>query len=359
MSLRIVIAAVTVPGTRGGAEILVDLLLRELKQRGHKAELLTLDFVDQRKEVLIEAIRDWRKIELTLNDADLVITTKFPSYFIQHPCKVLWLIHQHRQMYELIGTRFSDFRADEQSEALRRTVVRLEREALGQCRLRAGISSNVTSRLSRYLGLDSVSLPPPLPLGERYRRGCKGDYLLSVGRLCSIKRVDLMLKSMPMIHNTVRLKIAGVADEANYEEFLRNEVEKHHLGHRVDFLGRVSDEELLTLYADSLGVFYGPFDEDYGFVTLEALKSGKPVLTCTDSGGVLSFVEHERNGLVAEPTFDGVSKQANRLIEDEQLYSRLADRAGEGLVTATWDQIISTLLSPCSGKGSSAPESYA
>lgn len=341
--MKILIASVQVPFTRGGAELLVDSLQKELRVRGHQTDIISIPFIDQRKEVILEAIRAWQNIHLSEDDADLVITTKFPSYFISHPRKVLWLVHQHRQMYELLGTRFSDFHPNEKSEALRRLVVKLERQAFDECLVRSCISQNVCDRLTKYLGVSSISLPPPLPLQGRYKTGKKGDYILSVGRLCSIKRVDLILKSMPLIHGTLKLKIVGKADERNYEEYLRNEVAKHHLENRVEFLGRVSDEELIQLYADSFSVFYGPFDEDYGFVTLEALKSGKPVVTCNDSGGVLSFVEHERNGLLAEPTLDGVSRAVNRLLEDSALYTDLS--SGTSIALPSWDHIIDTLLS--------------
>ena len=45
----------------------------------------------------------------------------------------------------------------------------------------------------------------------------------------------------------------------------------------------------------------GVYDEDYGYITLEAFFAGKPVITHTDSGGPLEFVTHEHNGLVTEP----------------------------------------------------------
>ena len=67
------------------------------------------------------------------------------------------------------------------------------------------------------------------------------------------------------------------------------------------FAGRVSDAEAVDLYAGARAVYYAPVDEDYGFATIEAFASAKPVITTTDAGGVLEFVEHDVTGLVAAP----------------------------------------------------------
>jgi len=339
--MKILIASVQVPFTRGGAEILVDTLAKELKRAGHQVDVLTLPFLDQRKECLKAAIEGWRSLPEV--DCDLVICTKFPTYFIRHPRKVLWLVHQHRQLFELLGTRFSDFHPNPESEALRVELMELEREALSECRLIAGISDNVVGRLERYMGITkALALPPPLPLGGKYKRGKRGNYVLSVGRLCSIKRVDLILKAFPTIHNGIRLKIVGLADEVNYEEYLRNEMAKHHLEQRVDFLGRVSDDELIELYANALCVYYGPYDEDYGFVTLEALESGKPVVTCSDSGGVLSYVKQGINGLIAAPETAAIARAVNMLVEDELLYPQLTVNV-QRINLPSWSDVISQL----------------
>jgi glycosyltransferase involved in cell wall biosynthesis len=61
------------------------------------------------------------------------------------------------------------------------------------------------------------------------------------------------------------------------------------------------------LYARSLGVVYPPLDEDYGYVTLEAMLSRKPVITCSDSGGPLEFVVNRQTGLVAEPAVESLA----------------------------------------------------
>ena len=342
---HIIIAATQVPFTRGGAEILVDKLRDELKVRDFAVDVVQVPFSAKPKEKIADNIAIWRATDLSSfndKDVDLVICTKFPSYMVSHENKVAWLVHQHRQIYDLHGSRFGDFSGKPEDEALRQLIVKSDIQAFNECKAISTISGNVTERLKTFLGLDAVTLPPPLPLGDRYYKGQKGDYVLSVGRICSIKRVDMMVKALPMIEGGLKLKVVGVPDEPAIEKYLQTEIDKHHLWARVEFLGRVGDDELLDLYANSLAVYYAPFDEDYGFVTLEGLASGKPVITATDSGGVLEFIENEKNGLISEPTEQGIADACNRLLNEEGLYDTLCEGASRIELTS-WDEVISEL----------------
>ena len=191
--------------------------------------------------------------------------------------------------------------------------------------------------------MSSTALLPPPPLGDRYREGTTGDYILSVGRLCSIKRVDLMVRALAHVSRRLKLKIAGGADEPAIESYLRSEVQKHHLWERVEFLGRVSDEALLDLYANCFAVYYAPHDEDYGFVSIEARGAAKPVITATDSGTVLDFIAGERNGIVVEPSEQAIGNAFNRLLDEDGLYEKLSFREPPDRHTSSWNLIVESL----------------
>lgn len=350
-SANILILGVQVPFTRGGAELLVEALRRELEKRDFGVDIVQLPFNALPKSSLVKQMALWRALDLDTfagRKVDLVIGTKFPSYLAAHPNKAVWLIHQHRQLYELYGSRFGDFSATPEDEALRRMVLNADAQALTECKGVFTISSNVSQRLKRYLDVDSIALTPPPPLGAGYRNDGAGDYLLSVGRICSIKRVDLVVRAMPKIDGRLRLKIVGSADEPAIDTYIRSEIDKHHLWDRIDFLGRVDDETLISLYANAYAVFYAPHDEDYGFVTLEALASGKPVITANDSGTVLDYVRDEENGLVVEPDEKAVANAANRLFQDRDLYNRLAAQAKPIEQSFSWDRIIGELTASLS-----------
>src|SRR6185503_3778612 len=82
---------------------------------------------------------------------------------------------------------------------------------------------------------------------------------------------------------------------------------------RVAWLGQVSEESKRDLYARARAIIYPPIDEDYGYVTLEAMLAAKPVITCTDSGGPLEFVRDGQTGLIAGPTPEELSAAMDQL----------------------------------------------
>ncbi|MCC6219767.1 MAG: glycosyltransferase family 4 protein [Deltaproteobacteria bacterium] len=345
---NVLITAVQVPFTRGGAEVLVDGLKRELVKRDFCVDVVSLPFSAQPKELLLDQLFLWRSLQLGAfagRKVDLVISTKFPSYLINHPNKVVWLVHQHRQLYDLYGSYFGDFSADPHDENLRRMLIEADLAALRECQRIFAISDNVGERVKRYLSLDSTTMMPPLPLGDRYRSDNADNYILSVGRICSIKRVDKLIKALPQIDSQLKAIIVGTSDEPSIDAYLKSEIDRHHLWERVQLMGRVSDEELLSLYSRAYAIYYAPYDEDYGFVTLESLASGKPVITACDSGGVLGFVSHEENGLVVEPTEESIAVGINRLWQDKELYNRLCNGARSFALQASWDDIIEQLTS--------------
>ena len=352
----ILVLGAKVPFNRGGADALIASLVRELRARGHEVDTVELPYTPLPKESLLNQAAMWRMLDLSTfsgKKVDLVIATKFPSYFARHPRKSVWLVHQHRAIYDLFGTRFSDFSDDPRDEELRRLLCDGDDVALGEASYLSGISKNVVERLQNYNGLRSEVLYPPLPLGAAYRCEPAEDYILSVGRLCSIKRVDLMIKALPIVHQQVKLKIAGIADEPGIMDYFTNEIAKHHLSHRVEFLGRVDDATLISLYARARAVYFAPFNEDYGYITLEAFASGKPVVTAKDSGGVLEFVEHQKNGLIVEPTSDAIGHAMNSLFEAParaEEYGAAGRRFIEttGLHQSGWDTVLNGLLSPLS-----------
>ena len=350
----ILVLGAKVPFVRGGQEVLVQTLVQELRRRGHTADTIELPLQMLPKEGLLNHCAWWRSLDLRRfgdKPVDLVIATKFPTYYARHDCKSIWLVHQHRAMYDLYGTRYSDFSDDPRDEALRRMLMEGDRQVIGEAAYVSGISSNVTRRLAAFNGISAEVLYPPLPLAGRYRSAAPENYILSVGRLCAIKRVDMMIKALPLIDNSIQLKIVGSPDEPGIMEYYHNEINKHHLWERVEFLGRVDDETLLDLYARAFAVYYAPHDEDYGYVTLEAMASGKPVITAFDSGGVLEFVRHLETGLVVQPASEPLGHAitwllGNRAKAEAMGLSGKKFVEQSGLGETGWDQVVAGLLSP-------------
>src|ERR671919_2202715 len=137
MSVKTALVCETqVPFVRGGAELLVEQLVAELRARGVIADRVSLPFKWYPKEEILPHAAAWRMLDLSESNGrpiDLVIATKFPTYFVRHPRKVCWLVHQHRAAYELCATEFSDFSHEEIDVGLRDRLMALDESMLGEC----------------------------------------------------------------------------------------------------------------------------------------------------------------------------------------------------------------------------------
>jgi glycosyltransferase involved in cell wall biosynthesis len=203
------------------------------------------------------------------------------------------------------------------------------------------IARTVSTRLRHYNGLDAPPLYHPPRLAPRLWSGDYGDYVLSVGRVESIKRVDLLVRAMPFVDPGVRLVVAG---EGTQLEAAQRLAAAEGVSDRVAFLGSVDDDDIVALYARALAVGFAPFAEDYGYVTLEAFCAARPVVTTTDAGGPLEFVEDGVNGLICEPTPEAIAMAINRLAADRRLAASLGDAGRERMRAVTWDGVVERLL---------------
>jgi glycosyltransferase involved in cell wall biosynthesis len=345
MIQTILVCEAQVPFVHGGAEVHVRELLRELRARGYEAELVSLPFKWYPKEEILPHAAAWRLLDLSESNGrpiDLVIASKFPTYFVRHPRKVAWLIHQYRAAYELCGTPYSDFQHTEADVGLRDTLIRLDTDMLGECRAIFTNARNTASRLKKFNGLAAEALYHPSRLTNRLKPGPYGDYVLSVGRLESVKRVDLAVRALAHVKG-VRLVVAGNGTQrANVE---RAAIEAG-VGDRVTFLGTVVDDELIELYAGALAVIYPPYDEDYGYVTLEAFLARKPLVTCADSGGPNEFVVDGVNGWVCEPQPEALAAAIARLDADRGRAAAMGDAGHDVARRVTWDGVIEKLVVP-------------
>jgi glycosyltransferase involved in cell wall biosynthesis len=341
--MRIAVCTPQVPFIRGGAEIVSERLVAELRERDHQAELVTMPFKWYPGERVLTQAFLWRLVDLEESDGvpiDLVIATKFPSYAVKHPRKVVWLLHQFRQAYELDGTELGQFNESPEGRALRRAVHGLDRLALGEARRLFTTSENVAGRLERSTGLAAEVLPCP-PQELPYRCEEYGDFLLSVGRLDRAKRVDLLLEALA-VGPSLRCVIAGEGPDRERLEGLARE---RGLDGRAVFAGRVSDEQLADLYAHCLAVYYAPVDEDFGMVPYEAFLAEKPVVTTTDAGGPLEVVRDRANGLVCEPAAVSLAEACSWLGANPD-HAREWGQAGRRVAELlSWDRVIERLLS--------------
>jgi glycosyltransferase involved in cell wall biosynthesis len=340
----VLVCEAQVPFVHGGAEVHVRQLVRELRARGYTTELVSVPFKWYPKEEILPHAAAWRLLDLSESNGrpvDLVIGTKFPSYFARHPNKVAWLIHQYRAAYELCGTPYSDFAHTELDLGLRDTLTRLDSQMLGECRALFANARNTAARLAKFNGLVAEPLYHPPKLASRLIAGPYTDYVLSVGRLESVKRVDLIIAAMANVPSRIRLIVAG---DGTQRENSERAAATSGVADRVTFLGNVEDDQLIQLYANALAVVYPPFDEDFGYVTLEAFLARKPVITCVDSGGPNEFVVHGENGFVCAADPGELAAAINQLVDNPARAASFGDAGHEVAARITWDGVIEKLI---------------
>lgn len=340
--MRIVVASVQVPFVAGGAELLAQGLVGALRGAGHATELVTLPFRFFPVDEVDRAMRAWEAEDfarLNLYEPELVICLKFPAYGLAHPRKVAWLLHQHRSAYDLLPAD-----APPAELALAQRVAAFDRRHLEGCR-RFTISARVSARLAATTGLDSTPLAHPPFEAEKFYGADPLPYVLAPGRLEHGKRHDLLIRAMADVRSPVGALIVG---EGGQQAALAALAAECGVAPRVRLVGRVPWDELRALYARALAVYYGPVDEDYGYVTLEAMLSHKPVVTCTDSGGPLEFVADGETGRVVPPEPEAVAAAIDALAQDRAQARRWgeAGHARYRSLDLRWDRVIARLTEP-------------
>jgi glycosyltransferase involved in cell wall biosynthesis len=347
--LRVAIATVQVPFVRGGAEMHAEGLRDALRSAGHEAEIASMPFKWYPPELIPTQILAARLLDLEAScgvGIDRLVGLKFPAYLVRHPAKVLWLLHQHRSAYDLWESPYGDLHGAPHGAEVRDIIRNADARLIPEARAVYTNSRNVTDRLRRFCGIDSTPLYHPPPQAERYALGGYEDFFLMPSRVNAPKRQDLVLEALLRTRNPVRICFIGAADSLGYAEALRAKTARSLPDGRALWLGGVPDREKVELLGRCLAVVFPPFDEDYGYVTLEAMLSSKAVVTCSDSGGPLEFVLDGETGVVCPPDPDALARALDALWEDRALARRMGEaaRARYDAMPIGWDRVLECLL---------------
>ncbi len=313
--MRVAIATVQVPFVRGGAEMLAESLLAALQEAGHQAEIVSLPFKWYPPARVPEHMLAARLMQVA-DGADRLIGLKFPAYLMPHKSKRLWLLHQHRSAYDTWHAPFSDLLHAPDGAHVRSVIRSADAAAFEGCERIFTISRVVSERLRRFNGIDAPPLHHPPPGADRLRPGPYGDYVLVPSRVNESKRQNLAIEALALTRQPVRLCFMGATDAPPYQAALQARCTALGLEGRVAWRGRVAEAERLALYAGCLAVLFAPLDEDYGYVTLEAMLCAKAVLTVDDAGGPLDFIANGESGLVCAPEPAGLAAALDRMWAD-------------------------------------------
>lgn len=373
-----------VPFTFGGVESLLGSLRDQIASlTPHQVELIKLP---SRERSFWELVDNYHQFwSLDLGHFDRVISIKYPAWMVRHSYHICYMTHRLRGLYDtyhLTGEpmevrpgiphvdRLLQFmerhanssaevlpelfhlldRLREQSEVpqelfkfpgplIRRIVQFLDDHALAPKRIQHyfAISATVARRPCYFpAGVEIKVVHPPSHLSGFKDTGA--EYLFTTSRLDSPKRMDLLVKAMRSVKAPLSLKIAGTGPEegALWKLAQGNK--------RIEFLGFIPNEALVELYGGALAVLYVPYEEDYGLVTIEAMMSRKPVITCADSGGPLEFVEEGKTGFIARPDPEDIAEKIEQLATDAETANAMGSKGYERVRGITWERTIKTLL---------------
>ena len=320
--------------TMGGADRLIDGLANGLCALGAKVEIIRVPGREDNFEQIIENYERTRELELS--EFDAVISTKAPSYVVQHPRHVAYLVHTIRVFDDMFDTHFES-KTPELFEQ-RKTIHDLDFDGLSNAQKIFCIGQEVKGRLFRNLGLDSEVIHPPLSTQGYVNLTDDGSFFMP-GRLHPWKRVDLAIRAVKDSDLSVRLNIAGTGESEDELKALAGG------DRRIQFLGSISDEDMLHHYGSCRAVLFVPIREDYGYITIEAFASGKPVITCVDSGEPQRIVQNGYSGFVVEPTPDAMLEAIRALSTDAEKAQRFGHTGAESVVDLTsWDRTCMRLL---------------
>jgi glycosyltransferase involved in cell wall biosynthesis len=377
-----IIAPGPVPLAIGGAENLWWGLVEHLNRNtDHHADLIKLPTRERTFWEIVDSYRAWAALDVS--GYDVVISGKYPAWMVDHPRHLCYLLHPLRGLYDTYPAGWPE-RCESPDPEVRSLVELLEsggtdRELLGECfdrldslrrrtdlpddlyalpsplirqvvrfldgigRSEAAIARSVALSATVAARADYFPVGQRVPIGHAPTRlgglhGGRGRYLFTVSRLDAPKRVDLLIRAMAHVSGSIGLRIAGTGPQ---EPYLR---ELAAGDPRIAFDGYLNDAALVDAYAHAHAVLFVPYQEDYGYITLEAMLSAKPVITSTDSGGPTELVAPGVTGLVTAPDPAAIGDAINQVLRTRRLARRMGREGERRARSITWEAVIATLL---------------
>ncbi len=304
---------------------------------------------------------------------DLVVSTQPPSFSHRHPRHLAVFFHHHRVFYDLEELYLrAGFAADPEAHRRAGELLRdLDRPRLEEVSWFLAGSRVVADRLARWNGRTNVSLYHA-GIGVGHEGGAAPTdpgrgAVLCVGRHEFPKRTELVVAAAHLLGGA-EVAIVGTGGREAWARHLDQRFaageDPTALGDEelwcntgqgappvtdpvttpVRFAGRVDDDELARLFREAPCVIAPAYDEDYGLTAIEAMAQGRPVITCTDGGGLAELVDHEVTGLIVEPTAAAIAAAVTRLVEDPDLAAELGRNGLARAAELSWSAADDELL---------------
>lgn len=343
--MKIALCSSFVPFLYGGGRNIVDWLETKLQEAGQQVEKVYLPQVDS-PEQLFQQKMAYRWLDL--GSADRMICIRPPAHFIPHPKKIVWFIHHIRLFYDLWDSPYRHLPDNLKYRGIRDTLHALDTAALREAKKIFSNSKLVSQRLKTFNQLDSEVLYPPILEPEQFYCKHYNKEIVCISRVEHHKRQHLLVEAMEYVQTPVHLRLCGVSSNVDYAQKLTNTITRLGLNQRVKFENRwISEKEKREILSDCLALAYLPLDEDsYGYPCLEASHASKPILTTSDSGGVMELVEDGVNGYVTESSPRAIAEAMDKLYSNIKSTKVMGKNAKSRLddLNINWSYVLQRLL---------------
>ncbi len=386
-------------GVAGGFERLLDRLLAHLVASGHRVTeenfpgLITprsswgtpaaLECWPQHPEFFryFALLEDVRRMDL--DNYDLILSTQPPTYLADHP-RVLSLFYHHARIFYDLHEPFLAFgEVDSDLHAAATEIVRTtDLSMLSGVRHWLAGSQECANRLDEYWDVDrNVSLIHAPPLTEapsdlppwnrdgavvcvsRHEWPKRSEFVVAAAQLLRDRRVELIggggrLGAIRALDAKLTRAPEGVEDaDALWMTPARHTAAPPSGAPSTAFiLGTLSDEERNDRYASAAVVVAPAYREDYGLTALEAMQWQRPLIVCSDGGGLVDIVNDTGAGLIVDPTPQAIAAGVRRIVDEPGLALELIERCRAVPSTYTWarchaeldDAVSSAMAAPTS-----------
>jgi glycosyltransferase involved in cell wall biosynthesis len=343
--MRVLVVANLTPFLRGGADAHIQGLTTACREAGFDVECLRLPFAFSPPDEVRRAMSTAGSLELGApsgQSIDILISLQFPAYGVAHPNHRVWVMHQHRAVYDLFDAKTSG----EAMTSLRTDIQLFDQKHLGAASYENRLFANsrtVAQRLARFNGLQAAPVYHPPPDHQHFFTKAAQDYVFYPSRFESLKRQLLLIEAAKFIRSPITLVLAGEGGQAIAA---RRRIEALRVRDRVRLLGAISTSEKIVWYAHALAVCYPTQDEDYGYVALESMCAGKPTIICQDGGGPTEFIKHNETGLVVAPEPQAIAEAIDSLYANRVRAAEMgsAARSSWDRQGITWPSVLETLM---------------
>jgi len=324
-----IVAPMSANGVTGGAEALYKGICNAFIKRGYDASLVEIVFDESSFDSIMGGYEEFRNLDLTKYDA--VISTKAPSYNIKHHNHICYLVHTIRVFYDMYTQELDDVAENRKK---RKEIIDLDTSIFNQINTIFTIGYEISNRLMFYNSIyHSKVIHPPL-LDDAFYTSSYENFAYIPSRLHRWKKLDFLINSWRYVKSDLKLYIAGSGEDEGYFQSLSKD------DSRIQLLGNINDVESKHYYSRCLFVPFVPKSEDYGYVTIEAFKSKKMVVTCEDSGEPTNIVVNGKTGYILPRKESEFANRLDEIIMDKEKIIQCGEQGYKTVESINWDNLV-------------------